>query len=92
MLALAGYRMARARAMTPAAVTWRSRELRRDLHGIDRAVLMGTTFELPRTVPYVTYDDMTVGQLPPSTGSRGASLRPGLPARRAPCETPWAAA
>jgi glycosyltransferase involved in cell wall biosynthesis len=48
--------------MTPAAVAWRSRVARRDLHGVDRAVLMGTTFEIPRDVPYVTYDDMTVGQ------------------------------
>jgi glycosyltransferase involved in cell wall biosynthesis len=48
--------------MTPPAVAWRSRVVRRDLPGVDRAVLMGTTFEIPRTVPFVTYDDMTVGQ------------------------------
>jgi glycosyltransferase involved in cell wall biosynthesis len=62
VLALAGYRRRGLGAMTPAAVAWRTRLARRRLHGVDRAVLMGTTFEIPRTLPYVTYDDMTVGQ------------------------------
>jgi len=79
LLALAGHRRRGLGAMTPAAVAWRSRGTRRALTGIDAAILMGTTFEIPRRVPYVTYDDMTVPQL--------ARLRD-LPRRIA---APWSA-
>lgn len=79
LLALAGSHRRGLGAMTPAAVAWRSRSVRRALTGVDAAILMGTTFEIPRRVPYVTYDDMTVPQL--------ARLRD-LPRR---IEAPWAA-
>jgi hypothetical protein len=78
LLALAGYGRRGLGAMTPAAVAWRSRAARRMPH-VDGAVLMGTTFEIPRAVPYTTYDDMTVGQF--------AALN-GLPPR---VVAPWAA-
>jgi glycogen synthase len=49
-------------AMTKPVVRRRTREARRRLGPTDRVVLMGTTFEIAPTVPYVTYDDMTVPQ------------------------------
>jgi glycosyltransferase involved in cell wall biosynthesis len=61
-LALARYRRRGLGAMTAPAVRWRTRVAHRQPEA-DALVLMGTTFEIPRTIPYVTYDDMTVPQL-----------------------------
>jgi glycosyltransferase involved in cell wall biosynthesis len=61
-LALARYRRRGLGAMTAPAVRWRTRLAHRDREPADGVVLMGTTFEIPRTIPYVTYDDMTVPQ------------------------------
>jgi glycosyltransferase involved in cell wall biosynthesis len=48
--------------MTTPAVRRRTRVAHRQAGAADALVLMGTTFEIPRTIPYVTYDDMTVPQ------------------------------
>jgi glycosyltransferase involved in cell wall biosynthesis len=65
LAALARHRRRGLGAMTGTAVRWRTRVARRRLgeaDGLSGIVLMGTTFEIPHTTPYVTYDDMTVAQ------------------------------
>jgi glycosyltransferase involved in cell wall biosynthesis len=61
-LALARYRRRGLGAMTTLAVRRRTHVAHRRRVPADALVLMGTTFEIPRTIPYVTYDDMTVPQ------------------------------
>jgi glycosyltransferase involved in cell wall biosynthesis len=61
-LAFARYRRRGLGAMTAPAVRRRTRAAHDRLADADALVLMGTTFEIPRTIPYVTYDDMTVPQ------------------------------
>jgi glycogen synthase len=62
VLALVRYRRRGLGAMTAPAVRRRTRVAHERLPAADGAVLMGTTFEIPATLPYVTYDDMTVPQ------------------------------
>lgn len=81
VLALARHRQRGLGLTTRAAVRWRSAVVARGLRAagpLDGLVLMGTAFEIPRSVPFVTYDDMTVPQFAALTG---------LPAR---VEAAWA--
>jgi glycosyltransferase involved in cell wall biosynthesis len=65
-------------AMTAPAVRARTAVAGRRLAAapVDAIVLMGTTFEIPRSVPHVTYDDMTVPQFAVLTGLPPALERP----------------
>jgi glycosyltransferase involved in cell wall biosynthesis len=99
LLARAGYGRRGLGAMTPAAVAWRSAAARRRLRSADHAIVMGTTFEVPRAVRYVTYDDMTVGQfaalnrLPPRVVAPWAARQARALRDAAACcvSGPWAA-
>ena len=62
VLGVVRYRRRGLGAMMAPAVRRRTAEAARSLGPADGVVLMGTTFEIPRTLPYVTYDDMTVPQ------------------------------
>jgi glycosyltransferase involved in cell wall biosynthesis len=65
VLALVAHRRRGLGLTAPPAVRVRTAAVTRGLRRaqpLDGLVLMGTTFEIPRSVPFVTYDDMTVPQ------------------------------
>jgi glycosyltransferase involved in cell wall biosynthesis len=71
LLALARYRRRGLGLATAPAVRGRSAAAARRLRAAEPlagVVLMGTAFEIPRSVPFVTYDDMTVPQFARLTG------------------------